>query len=124
MAMVGTVVTTETYHSSMRKIIWAWECTAGGIAGDTTKLYYDGKIIGLTTTPGTAGNQPDDNYGVEITDGDGNDCLLGAGLLRDETNVEHVVEAAMAGVSMSLLTLSVTAAGIADNSGTVVLWIR
>ena len=120
----GTVVTTETYHSSMRKIIWAWTSTdPGAIAGDTTTQYYDGKCVGLTTIPGTGADQPDDNYGVEITDGDGHDVLLGAGLLRDETNTEHVVSASLSGASMSQLTLSVTAAGAALQ-GTVILWIR
>ena len=118
----GTVVTTETYHSSMRKIIWDWTCTAGGLAGDTTDLYYDGKAVGLTTIP-DAVLAPDDNYGVEILDSDDHDVLLGAGLLRDTANTEHVVEAAMAGVSMSQLTLSVTAAGNAE-AGQVILWIR
>ncbi len=122
----GSVVLTEVNYTSCKKIKFTWTAGTGGEAGtasQATTYAYDGKIIGLTTVPGTAGDQPDDNYGVTITDADGDDVLLGAGLLRDETNTEYVTQTTTAGAAGSILTFNLTAAG-SGLKGTATLWIR
>jgi len=123
----GSCTTTETIHGSMKKVVFAW--TAGtapshtGLVSDTTTHAYDGQIIGFTTIPATAGDQPDDNYDVTLTDANSHDVLLGAGANRDETNTEHVTATSMSGVAGSPLTLNVTNAG-AGLKGTAIVWIR
>lgn len=126
---LGTATVTERTLGTVRKVAWAW--TAGnavvpaqdGACTSATTHGYDGEVIGLTTIPGTGGDTPDDNYDVTITDADGHDVLLGAGMDRDLTNTEHVARASLAGVACSVLTLNVSGAGT-SNKGTVVLYIR
>jgi hypothetical protein len=118
----GTVVTTEITSSSARKVRFAWTSSAGGAADATTTAAFDGKVVGLTTDPdGVA--IPTDNYDIAITDANGDDVLLGAGLNRDTAVTEHVAEASLGAVAGSKLTLAVTNAGNATQ-GVVVLFIR
>lgn len=133
--MAVTMATTFSYSynkdrgKQVIKIVSAWNSGDGGeaedtdgAASDTTELKFSGKIIGLGTIPGAAAKAPDDNYDVVITDSDGHDVLLGAGLNRDTANTEYKDGTVLAGVANSTLTFSVTNAG-SDNSGTVILWI-
>jgi hypothetical protein len=121
----GTVTITEVGYRPTKKIVFAW--TAGtvaeaGTASGTTTADFWGECVGLTTIPGTGGDAPDDNYNVTITDVHGHDVLLGAGLLRDTANTEHVTRASLACCAGSLLTINVTAAGSA-NKGTAILYL-
>ena len=122
----GTVTVTESGSGTVKKVVFAWtagtSAEAGTASGSTTKP-YDGEILGLTTIPGTATEQPDDNYGVTVTDSGSHDVLLGAGASRDETNTEHVTRASLAAVASSILTVNITAAG-ASTTGTVIVYIR
>lgn len=88
--MAGTVTITETIHGSVKKAVFAWTSATGGAADGTTSAVFDGKLIGLTTIPAGGGSAPDDNYDVVISDVEGHDLLLGAGLNRDTANTEHV----------------------------------
>lgn len=120
----GTATLTEVKHTSAKKIVWAWTSGTGAEGGTVTKetvFAYDGKIVGLTTDPGSTA--PTDNYDVTITDADGHDVLLGAGTDRDTANTEHVAEASLGAVAGSKLTLNITNAGDAK-IGVVILWVR
>lgn len=124
--IVGTMTITEQVTGTVKKIKAAW--TAGtedyaGAASGTTTLRYDGRIIGVTTVPGTAGDAPDDNYDIALNDEDGVDVALGALANRATATTQYVAEASMAGVAKSKLTIAVTAAGSA-NKGTVYIFIR
>lgn len=118
----GTVTTVETTQTSVRKVVWSWLSTAGGVADGATTAAFDGRVIGLATIP-SGGAAPDDNYDITITDAAGHDVLMGAGRDRDTANTEYVAEASLAGVASSRLTLNVSAAGAAK-AGTVILYIR
>ena len=123
--MAGSaVVITETTHTSVRKVVFAWtsDSATGAVSGTTTNA-YDGEIIGLTTAPSGGGTAPSDNYDVTIADAAGHDVLLGAGVDRDVANTEHVARASLGGVAGSPLTLSVANAGN-SKLGTVTLYIR
>lgn len=122
--MAGSaVVVTETVHTSVKKIVFAWtsDSATGAVSGATTRA-YDGEIIGLTTVPSGAA-APDDNYDITVTDVGGHDVLLGAGANRDTANTEHVARASLAGVAGSALTLNVSNAGN-SKQGSVILYIR
>jgi hypothetical protein len=122
----GTVVISETAHTSVKKIVAAWTSGTDGEAGTasgTTSGAYDGQIVGLTTVPAGGGSAPTDDYDVVVTDSGGHDVLIGAGMNRDTANTEHVTGASMAGAAGSPLTISVTNAGSAK-AGAVILWIR
>jgi len=119
----GTVTTTEVTHTSVKKITIAWTSTAGGVADGSTTAAFDGQLIGLTTIPSGGGTAPSDDYDITVTDADGHDVLLGAGLNRDTANTEHVATGSLGGVAGSRLTLNVSGAGSAK-VGTVVLRIR
>jgi hypothetical protein len=122
----GTVTVAESGSGTVKKVVFSWTAgtagDAGTASGSTTKP-YDGEILGLTTIPGTDAAQPDDNYGVTVTDSGGHDVLLGAGASRDETNTEHVARASLAAVASSILTVNVTSAG-ASTTGTVIVYLR
>ena len=121
--MAGTVTFTETVHGSVKKIEVAWTSTAGGAADGTSSFVYDGRLIAVTTVPGAAGDAPDANYDITLTDSGGDDVLLGQGANRHTSNTEYLLEANLGAVAASKLTLNVAAAGSA-NSGTVVVWLR
>lgn len=121
---VGTAVLSEKSVGSVKKIVWSWTSGTGAEGGTVTKTTagtYDGKIIGLTTDPGSTA--PTDNYDVVIADADGHDVLLGAGADRDTANTENVAEASLGAVAGSTLTLSIANAGDAK-VGQVILWLR
>lgn len=118
-----TCTTVEVTHTSCKKIVWSWlSDDAAGTATGATTAAFDGKLLGLMTDPGGIA-APDDNYDITITDADSHDVLLGAGANRDTANIEYVAGASLAGVSGSVLTLNVAAAGNAK-AGVAVLWIR
>uniref|UniRef100_A0A6M3XTI1 Uncharacterized protein n=1 Tax=viral metagenome TaxID=1070528 RepID=A0A6M3XTI1_9ZZZZ len=122
----GVVTKTEVTHGSVKKIVFAWTSGDGDYAGaatTTTTAVYDGQIIGLTTIPGGTTYAPTDNYDITLTDVDGHDVLLGAGLNRDTANTEHVTVTSMAGVAGSKLTFTVAVAGDL-NTGVAVVYIR
>jgi len=121
--MAGTVTPTEITHTSLKKAIFAWTCTALGAANGTTTAPFDGRCVGLITIPGTGGDAPSLNYDVTITDADGHDVLLAAGMNRHTSDTEYVTEASLAGVAGSKLTLNITNAGD-TKKGTVILFIR
>jgi len=122
---VGTVTTTETSHTSCKKIAFLWvsgTAAEDGTASATTTAAFDGDIIGLATIP-TAGILPTDNYDLTVTDVGGHDVLLGQGANRDTANTEYVAGTSLAGVAGSKLTLNVTNAGT-SKGGTCILYIR
>lgn len=120
--MAGTVVIQEETHGTIKKIKFAWTCTAGGLADLQTSKAYSGKILGLTTVPDGV-LAPDDDYNVTLLDEDGVDVLMDGGLLRDTADTEHVLSAALGAVANDKLHLHITAGGNAEK-GTVYVFIR
>ena len=124
----GSAITfTEVTHGSVKKVKVAWtsDNVTGGVSGTTTNA-YSGRFLGAITVPGTAGDQPDDNYDITIADSDGVDLALGALANRDEATTEFVAEASMGGVASSPLTFTISnASGVGVNTkGTIYLLIR
>jgi hypothetical protein len=119
--MAGTVVTTEVTHTVPKKVTFAWTAAAGAADATTTK-YYNGTILLVATVPGTAGSQPDDNYGITLKNADGVDMLAGQGASRDETNTEFIASG-MGAFTDEQITLGVTSAG-GTNTGVVYVWLR
>ena len=120
----GTMTLTEVGHGSVKKIRAAWTSgtgAEGGTASATTTLPYSGRCIALVTDPGSTA--PTDNYDLVVTDVDGDDVLVGAGMNRDTANTEVVSEASLGGVAGSKLTFSITNAGDAKE-GLALLYIR
>lgn len=121
----GTVVTTETTHTSVKRVKFAWTSSAGGAADATTTGFYTGQILAIATDPdGT--DVPTANYDVAINDDDGVDVLNGAGANKSDSLTETI--SASLGVSLgyvvsSKLTLAVTNAGNAKK-GVVYVFIR
>jgi len=121
--MAGTVVNTEQSHTSIKLIKFAWTSDGAGAADSTTTKYFDGKILAVVTVPGAGALAPDPNYDIVITDLLGADILLGNGANRHTANTEFIALASLGAVSLSTLTLAVTAAGAA-NSGDVYIYLR
>jgi hypothetical protein len=121
--MAGTVVNTERTHTSVKLIKFDWLSDGAGAADSTTTEYYDGKVLAVVTVPGAGAAAPDPNYDVTIVDALGRDILLGNGMNRHTANTEFIALASLGAVSLSTLTLSVTAAGAA-NEGDIYVYIR
>ena len=122
--MAGSVTTfTETVLGTVKKVKCEWtsDSATGAVSGDTSEV-YSGRFIGLITVPDGV-DAPDADYDIAITDADGVDLLLGAGVDRHTSTTEFVAEAAMAGVAMSKLSIDVTNAGN-SKKGTIYLLIR
>ena len=116
------VTITEQKHTSIRKIVFSWTSAADGTASGTTTLPHDGQLLGLYTVPGTAANQPTDQYDITIKDEDGLDVVNAQGANRSNVNNELVISSLLF-VAGDKLTLAVENAGNAK-SGTVYLWYR
>lgn len=114
------VTVTETRHTVVKKVKFAWTSDGTGAASGSTTFPYDGKVELLTTVP-TDG--PTDNYDITVTDSDGVDVLAGAGANRDTSATEQVAGASLGAVAGSVLTINVSNAG-ASKSGVAYLYIR
>jgi hypothetical protein len=118
--MAGTVVTTVTKFTSVKKIKFAWTSDTDEVADATTTETFDGLIVLVTTDPGSTA--PSDNYDIELLDSDSVDLLAGQGANRDTANTEHI-NSGMGGLAASTLKLSVAAAG-EEKEGTVYVYLR
>ena len=124
--MAGSLmIFTNVVHDSVKLVKCEWTCDSvtGAVSG-TTDEYFTGKILGLTTVPGTGGAQPDDNYDVAANDTNSIDVLMSGGANRDETNTEHVLSTSLGAVVASQLTVAITGAGANNNDGAVYIFIR
>ena len=123
--MAGSAMTFTEYRLGTvkkLKVAWTSDSATGAVSGTST-YEYEGRLIGAITVPGTAGDQPSDNYDIAVNDADSVDVALGALANRDELNTEFVAEASMAGLANSKITVAVTAAGN-SKKGTIYLFIR
>lgn len=122
----GTCTLTEETYGVIKKISFAWTSGTGADAGlvtKTTTKVYSGEIIRLVTVPGTAGNQPTDQYDITILDQDSTDVLMSAGANRSNVNTEQVLASSLGVVVDDTLTLSISAAGD-TKQGSVYLYLR
>lgn len=125
--MAGSVMTFTNITSSdqsvkLIKAVWTADDGTGAVSG-TTDESFTGKILGLTTVPGTGGTEPDDNYDVAANDNNSIDVLMGGGADRDEADTEHVLSTSLGAVVASQLTIAITNAGN-SNTGEVYIFIR
>lgn len=120
--MAGTVSSTETTHTSLKRIKFVWISSAAGAADATTTAKFDGEIVMVATAPGTGGTQPTDDYDLVITNADGVDMLAGQGANRDNVATE-IIASGLGGFSGEAVTLGITNAGN-TKAGTVYVWIR
>ncbi len=115
---------TELTHGTVKKITYEWTSHAAtGDAEETTTKAYNGAIERLVTVPGTAGDQPADNYDVTVEDSDEVDVLMGEGANRSDTTTQQVGAGDLGVVAYSRLTFKIDNAGN-SNKGTVHLYIR
>lgn len=121
--MAASVTVSEETFGSVKKITWSWTSAADGTASGTTTNTYNGKLERLVVIPGSAGDQPTDNYDLVINDGDGVDVLMGVGGNCSNANTEQAKADALGVVANDQLTLEVTNAGNAK-SVTVHLYLR
>ncbi len=121
--MAGVVAISEEVFGSIKKIAFTWTSTAGGVADSQTNHAFNGVIERLVTVPGTAGDQPTDQYDITITDEDDTDVLMGAGADRSNVNTEQVAASSLGVVANDRLTLNVANAGN-TKKGTVYLYLR
>ena len=117
-----TNITSSDQSVKLIKAEWTADDATGAVSGATDE-FFTGKILGLTTVPGTGGTQPDDNYGVAANDNNSIDVLMSGGANRDETNTEHVLSTSLGAVVASQLTVAITNAGN-SNTGAVYIFIR
>lgn len=125
MATAAVVTISESnFKSGIAKITFNWTTDdANGAASKTTVNKYTGEIIRLSTVPGAAPNAPTDDYDLTVSDEDGLDVLMGAGVNRDTANVEQVLGSSLGAIFESELTFAVAAAGNLKK-GTAHLYIR
>jgi hypothetical protein len=119
--MAGTVVTSEETFGTVKKVIFSWTSSTGGLADAVTLNAYSGAIQRLITIPSTS-SAPTALYDIVVND-DTADVLMGAGANRSATLTEQVLASSLGIVANDVLTLGITNAGNAG-SGTVLLYIR
>ncbi|MDD5289406.1 MAG: hypothetical protein PHY28_09900 [Dehalococcoidales bacterium] len=122
-AQVVTITESNNAQSALKKIVWDWACTDGGIVtGSVTTSKYTGQVVRLITNPDASTDNPTDNYTVQVLDSDSADVLMGSGASRDTADTEQVLASSLGYVYDSTLTLEITAAGDAKK-GLVILYI-
>ena len=117
------VTITEVKHGSVTEIKFAWTSAAGGTTSGTTVNYYNGKVIGLTTVPGTGASEPTELYDLTVTDRRSRDVLENEGANKSNLTTEYVAAPNLGMVVESRLTINVSNAGN-TNSGTAYVYIR
>ena len=120
----GSVVITEETYGTIKKIAFNWTSGDGaedGTASGQTTKPYSGKILGLSTDPGSPA--PTTLYDITVTDEDGMDVLMGGGADRSATVTEHVLSASLGAVANDKLQINVAAAGT-NKKGIAYLYIR
>jgi len=118
-----TVVITEETFGTVKKIKFAWESDALGVATGQTVKSFSGELLRLITVPGAGEDKPDNSYDITITDEDSVDALIGAGVDRSDVNTEQVIASNLGAVANTRLTINVAGAGAA-NKGTAYLYLR
>jgi len=122
-AQVVTITESDSSKTSLKKIVWDWACTDGGIVtGSVTTGKYTGQIVRLITNPDAAGDAPTADYDIQVLDSDSADVLMGAGANRHTSNTEQVLASSLGFVYDSKFTLEITAAGDAKK-GLVILYV-
>lgn len=112
-------------------IDWKADDSTGNVSGTTA--VFTGELLKGVTDPGTSGVQPDDNYGIVLTDEQGANILANCFddlVARDETNAETVDFVLSPGIDVGLrpmvlgtIAVAVTSAGNA-NEGQLVLYVK
>ena len=120
----GTVTTTETTFTNIKRIQFRWISDATGDASATTNEYYTGRLVQATITNGLSTNEPTDLYDINIYDSNTSEDLLGTTGVNCATAVVNkvVVGASLGWMVESKMILSVVNAG-AVKSGTVILYV-
>lgn len=122
-AQVVTITESTSTKTALKKIVWDWACTDGGVVtGSVTTGKYTGQVVRLITNPDASTDNPTDDYDVQVLDSDSADVLMGAGANRDTTNTEQVLASSLGYVYDSALTLEIQNAGDAKK-GLVILYI-
>jgi hypothetical protein len=105
---MAVTVTTEQTVSSVKKIVFNWATT--GTTGGTTINTYDGEVISVvcTNTATTGGT-------IILTDNDGNDILMGKGVLSTGISYAGTTDGRypIGAVANSKLTCTVASTGAA-----------
>ena len=119
--MAGTVTTSETRHTSVKKIKFEWVSSAGGAADATSTYFYDGLIERIVQIPDSGGTIPTDLYDVVVNDADGTDILhgLGANLTNAAVTLKSSADG-LGAVVESQLTIAVTNAGDSKGGKTII----
>jgi hypothetical protein len=121
--MAGSMVETITRGQHLCKAVLVWTSHTDGTVAATTSFEVNGKILRVGFIPGTAGDQPDDNYDVTLSDDQSFDVLVSGGQNRSQTTPQWscpVLSTYFPIVNVGKLTLAVAAAG-SENKGTIVL---
>ena len=122
----GSVTLGEETLGTVKKIKYEWTAgttSSSGAVSQVTTEYYNGKILGLATVPGTGSDQPTGSYDIELLDASSVDVLMGGGANRHDTNTEYVLSTSLGAVANDQLTISITSAGSA-NTGIAYVFIR
>lgn len=87
--MAGSTSVTHYNHGHVRKVVVDFVADAAdGSIPNTTIPRFEGRLLELTTNPGSTA--PTDNYDVTLIDEEGADRLQGLGANRDTANTESV----------------------------------
>ena len=135
--MASTAVVTATTHGTIKKYSVAWTAHTDGTVANTLNnsddnaIKFNGILMRVTIIPGTSGDQPDDDYVMEINDDNEVDVLTNQGAALDESDTitfcpgsrldDDSVESAVPIAVVGELDLAISGAGSA-NTGTVVLY--
>ena len=122
--MAGTVTTTEETYGTVKKVLFDWLSSAGGLADATTTESYSGVLERAVFVPDAGGTAPDNLYDVVVNDEDGYDVLVGLGAdLSNSATVSKSHADGLGAVANDTLTLGVSGANAAKG-GVVILYLR
>jgi hypothetical protein len=124
MPTAQVVTLTERTYTSVKKIVWDWLSTDGGVVVSETTNAFDGLLERAVFIPDAAGTQPTNAYDVTVTDSDGLDILAGLGAdLSNAATVVKVHSDGLTAVSGEKIELNIANAGDAKG-GQVILYLR
>lgn len=120
--MAGTVTTTETTYTNIKRVKFTWVSSAGGSADGATTASFTGEILRVIQVPDGSTTQPTDLYDITVVDADGLDVLFGNGAnISNAANSQvHWRTASLAAIVNTTLTIHVTNAGNAKGGSTII----
>lgn len=120
--MAAVVTITEETYGTVKKVRFAITSHTDGTASDETTNAFSGEVLRMVAVPASGGDQPTDQFDIEVQDEDGYDILAGQGGNLSNASPTTVV-ASMGAIANDKMTVSATNMGDTKKAD-IIVYVR